>query len=210
MKKSAKKVVFLDRDGVINEFPGNGNYVTKVKDFRFLPRSLEALRLLKEAKCTVFVISNQAGVGKGVYSLEKLNRINKKMLQGADQAGGHIKKAYYCIHRPDAGCSCRKPNIGSIYKALHSIDRSIRSAKNTYFVGDTKTDIETGFKAGCKTIFVLSGRENRRYMRSWLIKPDYIVKDLYEAVRIIINGHDKTLHRRHRNPEANKVNPKRK
>ena len=62
------KVVFLDRDGVINEFPGNGNYVTKLKDFHFLPGTLEALRTLTEENYTIFVISNQAGVGKGVYT----------------------------------------------------------------------------------------------------------------------------------------------
>jgi len=187
------KVAFLDRDGVINEFPGNGNYVTKVKNFHFLPRALDALQMLKKAGYTVFVISNQAGVGRGVYSLDKLNRINRHMLKHVEKAGGRIKKAYYCTHKPDAGCSCRKPGIGSIARAMRSVARSLKSAQNSYFVGDTKIDIETGYKAGCKTIFVLSGRENRRYMRNWIIKPDYVVKDLYDAVRIMINGKAKTL-----------------
>jgi len=185
------QVVFLDRDGVINEFPGNGNYVTKVKNFHFIPRAREALKMLRQAGYTVFVISNQAGVGRGVYSQDKLNRINQRMLTEVEQSGGHIKKAYYCTHKPDSGCNCRKPGIGSIARALQSINRSLRTAKNAFFVGDTKVDIETGFKAGCRTIFVLSGRENRRYMRHWIIKPDYIVKNLYEAVKIIINGKSK-------------------
>lgn len=187
------KVVFLDRDGVINEFPGNGNYVTKVKDLHFIPRALEAIRILTEARYKIFVISNQAGVGKGVYSKDKLRRITRKMHQEVGKAGGAITGVYYCIHKPDAGCSCRKPGIGSICKALRSIDKSILSAKNAYFVGDTKADIETGYNAGCKTIFVLSGRENRRYMRSWLIKPDYIVRDLYEATKVIL-GNGKKQH----------------
>ena len=63
----------------------------------------------------------------------------------------------------------------------------MRSAKHSFFVGDTKSDIETGYNAGCRTIFVLSGRENRRYMRQWIIKPDYIAKDLMEAAKIIMS-----------------------
>jgi len=184
------KVIFLDRDGVINCFPGNGNYVTKVKNFHFLPRSLNALRILTEAGFTLFVISNQAGVGKGVYSQDKLSRITRKMMRDVEKAGGKIKKVYYCTHRPDAGCSCRKPGIGSIARAMRSLNRSVRSAKNAYFIGDTKADIETGFNAGCKTIFVLSGRENRKYMRTWIIKPDHIAKDLFEAAKIIVGNSD--------------------
>jgi len=182
------KIVFLDRDGVINEFPGHGKYVTKVKDFRFLPRALAALRMLTETKHTIFVVSNQAGVGRGVFSQDKLDRITEKMLKGVDRSGGKIKRVYYCTHRPDAGCNCRKPGIGSVDKAFQSVNRTLRSAKNAFFVGDTKADIETGYNAGCRTIFVLSGRENRRYMRQWIIKPDYIAKDLMEAAKIIMSS----------------------
>jgi len=192
-----KKVIFLDRDGVINEFPGNGNYVTKVKDFHFLPRTLEALKMLKEEGYLVFVISNQAGVGKGVYSQDKLNRINQRMLIQVEKAGGWIQKAYYCTHKPDSGCSCRKPGIGSVARALQSLSLPMSAAKHSFFIGDTKVDIETGFKAGCKTIFVLSGRENRRYMRNWLVKPDYIAKDLYEAAKLIVNGKTKSHAKSH-------------
>jgi D-glycero-D-manno-heptose 1,7-bisphosphate phosphatase len=182
------KIVFLDRDGVINVFPGNGNYVTKVKNFQFLPRSLDAIRMLTEAGYTIFVVSNQAGVGRGIFSQDKLNRINRKMLEGVEKSGGRIRKVYYCTHRPDAGCSCRKPDIGSVRRALKSMDLPLDSARNSYFVGDTKQDIETGYNAGCKTIFVLSGRENRKYMKGWIVKPDYIVKDLYDVAKIVCGG----------------------
>lgn len=182
------KIVFLDRDGVINEFPGNGKYVTKVKDFRFLPRTLRAIRMLTETGHTLFVVSNQAGVGRGLFTQDKLDRITAKMLKSVARAGGEIQKVYYCIHRPDTGCSCRKPGIGSVDKAFQSVNRTLRSARHAFFVGDTKADIETGYNAGCRTIFVLSGRENRRYMRQWIIKPDYIAKDLMEAAKIIMSS----------------------
>ena len=192
------KVVFLDRDGVINTFPGNGNYVTKVKDFHFLPRALDAIKLLTDEGYTIFVVSNQAGVGRGVYSQDKLNRINKKMMQGVGKAGGKIKKAFYCTHRPDVGCSCRKPDIGNILKALKSIGGEITPAKRPYFIGDTKSDMETGYNSGCRTIFVLSGRENRRYMRGWIVKPDFIAKNLFEATQFIL-GHKEPFSKKRRN-----------
>ena len=105
------KVVFLDRDGVINEFPGNGNYVTRLKDFRFIPGSLEALRLLTQEGYAIFVISNQAGVSKGVYTQNKLNHITRNMLRDVRRAGARIEKVFYCTHRSDAGCDCRKPAL---------------------------------------------------------------------------------------------------
>ncbi len=184
------KVVFLDRDGVINEFPGNGNYVTKVKDFYFVPKSLEAIRILTEAGFTLFVVSNQAGVGKGIYSHDKLNRITHHMLKAVKKAGGKIKKIFYCTHRAEEGCRCRKPKIGFILEGLQSLNKTIRTAQNTFFVGDTKIDILAGHNAGCKTIFVLSGREDRWDIRKWEVKPDFVTKDLLEASKIIMNTND--------------------
>ena len=179
------KVVFLDRDGVINKFPGNGSYVTKVKDFHFIPGSLEAIRALTLSGHKIFVISNQAGVGKGIYSLDKLKRIDAKMIKAIQKSGGKIRKSFYCTHRSDAGCDCRKPSIGLLKKALKSLNKTIVHAQKAFFVGDTEGDIKTGHNAGCKTIFVLSGREDRRYMRKWTVKPDHIVKDLKAAAKII-------------------------
>ncbi len=179
------KVVFLDRDGVINEFPGNGKYVTKVKDFHFVPGALDGIRILTQEGYTIFIISNQAGVGKGVYTKAKLQHITRNMLRDIRKYGGKIKKAFYCLHRSDQGCKCRKPEIGSIKKGLELMNKSIRSAQKAFFVGDTESDIRAGHNAGCTTIFVLSGREDRRYMRKWEVKPDHIAQDLLDAVDII-------------------------
>lgn len=185
------KVVFLDRDGVINEFPGNGKYVTQVKDFHFIPGALEAIRILTENGYTLFVVSNQAGVGKGWFTEKKLQQINDKMLREVRKSGGKIKKVYYSIKRSDAGCPMRKPRIGAVKKAMKLINKKLHHARHGYFVGDTIVDMQAGRNAGCKTIFVLSGREDRRHMRGWgRIRPNYIVKNLLEATEIILsNGH---------------------
>ncbi|MBF0387026.1 MAG: HAD-IIIA family hydrolase [Candidatus Omnitrophica bacterium] len=180
------KVVFLDRDGVINEFPGNGLYVTRVSSFHFLPRTLKAIKLLSEAGYHVFVISNQAGVGKGVFSQDKLNKITARMLKGVQAAGGRIDDVFYCTCKSSAGCHCRKPRIGNIIKALKSIDKPIDAARHAWFVGDTEGDIKTGKNAGCRTIFTLSGREDQEYMNRWDVRPDHVAEDLYDAVQFIL------------------------
>ena len=191
------KVIFLDRDGVINEFPGHGNYVTKVKDFRFVPGALEAIRKLTEQGYTLFVISNQAGVGKGIYSKNKLNRITRFMLKHVNRHQGKIKEIFYCTHRSDVGCDCRKPEIGSIKKALQSLNRNLTHAKGAFFVGDTDLDMMAGHNAGCQTIFVLSGKEKLRSINRWKVKPDFITRDLREACEIILNAaHENSHHSR--------------
>src|SRR3990167_3654271 len=179
------KVVFLDRDGVINEFPGDGRYVTKLKEFRFVAGALDALRILTREGYSIFVISNQAGVAKGIYTRQKLEHITRNMVRDALSMGGRIKKVFYCTHFSHAGCDCRKPEIGSIRKALGSMNKTIRAAQKAFFVGDTESDILAGHNAGCTTIFVLSGGQDRRHMRGWEVKPDFIARDLLEATDII-------------------------
>jgi D-glycero-D-manno-heptose 1,7-bisphosphate phosphatase len=151
-----------------------------------LPRSLEAIKILTEAGYKIFVISNQAGVGRGFYSKHKLDLITDNMLQEVRKNGGDIAKVCYCIHKSTAGCTCRKPETGSIKRALRSVGKMIRSAKGKFFVGDTKSDILAGYNAGCKTILVLSGRAKRREVKDWGVKPDFIAKDLLAATDIVI------------------------
>ncbi|MBP9853939.1 MAG: HAD-IIIA family hydrolase [Candidatus Omnitrophica bacterium] len=183
------KIAFLDRDGVINKFPGNGKYVTKVKNFQFLPGSLEAIRMLTENGYTIFVVSNQAGVGKGIFTQRKLDQITEKMLREVQKKGGVIRQVYYSTARSDSDCEDRKPNIGSIRKAIKLLGKDMQIAHNAYFVGDTVTDMATGRNAGCKTIFVLSGRSDTGRLREKKIKPDFVAKNLLGAAQIMINGH---------------------
>lgn len=193
------KLVFLDRDGVINEFPGNGNYVTKVKDFRFIPGALEAIRWLTQDGYRIFVISNQAGISKGVFTKDKLDRITKKMLVEVEKKGGRIEKVFYAISRSTDNCEFRKPNIGAIRLVMRTLNKSIRSARHAFFIGDTEIDIQAGHNAGCKTIFVLSGREDQEYLRrKWKTQPDFIAKDLWEAAKVIHAVNSGQLQVRHK------------
>ena len=185
------KIIFLDRDGVINRYPGHRNYVTRLKDFSFLPGALAALKKLTREGFKIFVISNQAGVSKGIYSKEKLAAINDLMLKRIANYGAKISKVFYCIHREEDHCSCRKPKIGLIRKALKGL--RFDSSASTYFIGDSILDVQTGKNAGFKTVLVLSGKEKRKNQNLWQPKPDFVVKDLLAATKIVLNENSGSL-----------------
>jgi histidinol-phosphate phosphatase family protein len=177
------KVIFLDRDGVINRYPGDTKYVTSLKGFRFLPRAKKAIALLHKNKFKIFVISNQAGVGKGLFSQKSLNAITDRMLFGVRKANGEIKGVYYCTHRKEENCFCRKPKVGMMEQVLkqHGVN-----PKGAYFIGDTIRDVDTARAAGCKAILVLSGKEKLTNRHNWQTMPDLIFNDLYAATKFIL------------------------
>ena len=177
------KVIFLDRDGVINTYPGDRLYVTSLKKFRFLPRAKQAIALLSKVGYKIFVASNQAGVGKGTYSQKTLDAITARMLSDIGDAGGRIAKVYYCTHRKETHCKCRKPKPGLLKKAAQEFKFSLKGA---YFIGDTMRDIFTARAAGCKSILVLTGKEKLSNQKNWQIKPDFVFKDLLAAAKFLI------------------------
>ena len=182
------KYLFIDRDGVINKDPGGWtltNYVTDWKDFHFISGTLDALKILKEKGIKVIVASNQGGVNKGLYAKEELSKVNSSMLREIEKAGGAIEEVFYCIHRDEDKCECRKPKPGMLEAAAkkYGID-----PKTTYFIGDAPKDILAGKRIGCKTILVLSGKSSRKDVESWEDKPDHVFANLLEAVKWITKG----------------------
>lgn len=176
------KVVFLDRDGVINKYPGDRQYVTSLKKFNFLPNVKKAIALLSKNGFKIFVASNQAGVGKGTYSQKTLNLITAKMLKDIEKTGGRITKVYYCTHRKDAGCLCRKPKPGILKKCAKEFKFNL---KDTYFIGDTIRDVFTAHAAKAKSILVLAGKEKISNQKNWEVKPDFVFKDLLSAAKFL-------------------------
>lgn len=172
--------VFLDRDGVVNAFT-EGKFVRDWKEFAFLPGSLEALALLKSEEIPVIVISNQSGIGRGVVTLEQVLKVMKRMMREIKKRGGKIRAVYLCPHNPDARCSCRKPQPGLLLQAAEDLKIDLSSS---YFIGDSLRDLEAGKKAGCKTVFVLSGQHSMKDLEKSRgeIRPDCIARDLLEAV----------------------------
>jgi len=177
------ETIFLDRDGVINKYPGDKLYVTSLKKFSFLPGAKKGIAKLTKAGFKIFIVSNQAGVGRGIYAQKTLNLITKKMLSEIERANGKIDKVFYCTHRKDAGCSCRKPKPGLLKEAASKLNFSL---KNAYFVGDTIRDVITARNAGCKSIMVLCGKEKLANKNNWEAHPDFVFKNLEKAADFII------------------------
>ena len=177
------KIVFLDRDGVINSYPGDKNYVTSWEGFSFLPGAKEAIINLRKAGFKVYVISNQAGVGKGLFSQVALDDITRNMLKEIKDSGGYIDGVYYCTHHPEENCPCRKPKSGLI--DLAKKENSLKLS-NAFFIGDTMLDMKTAKAAGCSAVLVLSGKETLANRENWEVSPDFVFVDLFEAAEFIL------------------------
>lgn len=176
-------VVFMDRDGVINV--NRDDYVKSAEEFELIPGVTHGLARLKRAGVPVIVISNQAGVASGAIPEEELHRINDLMFKAVRYSGGDIAAWYYCTHRRDEGCNCRKPETGLFLKAGSELGMDLSDA---FLVGDAETDIEAGHRAGCKTVLVLTGRARAEDVDRWAVKPCYIAQNLPDAVDWILSN----------------------
>ena len=181
-----KPIVFIDRDGVINEYPGQGNYVTNQREFKFIPGSLEAIRKFSEEGFKLYVVSNQAGVAKGLYAQKDLDEIDAKILRSAKKVGGNISGIYYCTHLPSDNCDCRKPKIGLLKKAQED---SSTIYEQSFFIGDSFIDMETARNFGAKSVLVLSGREKISNRANWKFEPDYVFDNFLLAAQYLISHH---------------------
>jgi histidinol-phosphate phosphatase family protein len=142
-----RKAVFLDRDGLINYFPGVDKFVLSWAQFRFLPRAGENTMRLKEAGFFLALVTNQSGVGRGLMPLAELENIHARMQEAL--GAGRMDAIYYCPHSPSDRCICRKPSPVLIFKACrdHGLDPA-----QSYFIGDSPRDIQAGLAAGCRTV----------------------------------------------------------
>jgi len=172
------KVVFLDRDGVINEYPGDTKYVNNWGEFKFIPGSVEGIKKLNTCGFKLYVISNQAGVSKGVYTQKNLEEINKNMLKEFKTQGAEIKGIYYCTHQTLDNCDCRKPKIGLLKQAIAN---SGVNPEISFFIGDSFQDMEAARCFGAKSILVLSGKEKESRRDQWEFEPDYVFDNLQAA-----------------------------
>jgi histidinol-phosphate phosphatase family protein len=146
-----RPTVILDRDGVLNERPPRAEYVRRPEDFRWLPGALDALALLAEAGWRVIVVSNQAGIGRGVMTEADLQAVHRKVYADASSAGGRIDAIYYCPHDWDAGCACRKPRPGMLYQAQRDFHLDLTRCS---FIGDDERDEQAASAAGCGFAYV--------------------------------------------------------
>jgi len=171
-----KKAVFVDRDGTINEDVG---YFCSREKLEFIPRSLEALKILQK-DYTLFIVTNQSGVARGHFSEDELLKFNKEFEQILAEKGIIIEKTYYCPHMGDEEhCNCHKPETLFLEQAKEEFGIDLQ---NSIVIGDHPHDVEFGQRVGATAIYVLTGHGQKH--RDELIHidpPDLIANNLYEA-----------------------------
>jgi len=179
-----KAVVFLDRDGVINE--DSSCYIRSVPEFRFIPGSAEAVARLCAAGFEVMLITNQSVIGRKLVTESTLSSIFEHMRQGLAAFGGTIKDIFYCPHRPEEHCLCRKPRPGLFFQAQAAHDVDLRSS---IMVGDSAKDMEAALAAGVGTRVLVrtgNGKRDLLCLQEKGLDPDFVAKDLGEAVDWIL------------------------
>ena len=174
------KVVFVDRDGVINE--DRADYVKDWSEFRPIPGSLAALKRLTDHGYAVIVITNQSVINRHMVTRSELETIHHNMAAMVKAHGGAITAIYYCPHRPEDGCTCRKPEAGLIRRAQADFGLTL---SETYMIGDSLKDLECARNAGCGTRILVRtghGRKSEQLCRETGIKTDHVADDLAAAV----------------------------
>jgi D-glycero-D-manno-heptose 1,7-bisphosphate phosphatase len=194
-KHILQKVAFLDRDGVINR--DSADYIKHWSEFEFLPKSLEALKQLKQNGFTTIVITNQSVIHRKMVSREGLDHIHTRMKASVQSSGGEITDIFFCPHTPEDRCDCRKPKPGLIYQAKkrYRIDLA-----NAVMVGDTAKDIECARNAGCRYALLVktgNGIQAEKILKEKAIHPDHVAQDLFNAVHWIITRYDSPDHPGH-------------
>ncbi len=165
MKFDNSWTLFLDRDGVINEREEDG-YITDVKDFSFVVGSIKAIEKLSNIFGRIVVVTNQAGIGKGLMTEQQLQKIHKHLLKTIDLLDGRIDKIYHCPDKPDANSPNRKPATGMAQQAkadFPEIDFS-----RSVIVGDSISDMEFGARLGMVKVFIEGKGEDPS-----VVKPDF-------------------------------------
>jgi D-glycero-D-manno-heptose 1,7-bisphosphate phosphatase len=148
--KVVGKFVLLDRDGVINRRKPDG-YFTSWAEFEFLEGAREGNGRLTQNGYAAIVVSNQACVGKGLLSHSELASITRRFVEEVEKTGGRIHDVYYCTHRKEEGCECRKPQPGLILEAQRKHQFNFAS---TFMIGDSPSDLQAARTVGCPALLI--------------------------------------------------------
>ena len=178
--------VFIDRDGTVNR--ELSSYVRSPAQLEIFPYSADALKPLAERDIPVIIVSNQAGVGKGLMTEEDLLAIEARLRAALGAAGVTIHAAYYCRHTDAMCCPCRKPKGGLLRLAAKELHIDLA---NSYMIGDSWRDMAAGRDAGVTTVFVPTGINPEEQARRAGNMADYRAASLADAVSWICHKRDR-------------------
>lgn len=178
------KAVFMDRDGTVSEEVGYMYHAGLYKPF---PWAGPAIRKINESGMKAILITNQSGVGRGYFDERSVAEVHDILRAELASHGAELNAIYVCIHRPEAGCSCRKPNPGMLLRAQQELNIDLTAS---YVIGDKQLDVETAYGVGAKAILVLTGygRAERQQFLAHDHQPHLVAENLMVAVDAILAG----------------------
>ncbi|WP_027823606.1 D-glycero-beta-D-manno-heptose 1,7-bisphosphate 7-phosphatase [Laribacter hongkongensis] len=176
------KIVILDRDGVINH--DRDDFVKNSLEWVPLPKAAEAIALFSQAGWRVVVATNQSGIGRGLFDMHALNAMHEKMHHLISKAGGRIDAVFFCPHKPEAGCSCRKPAPGMV---LEVAERFSVKPELLWLVGDSLRDLEAVAAVGGRAILVRTGKGRKTEAAGNLPAGTPVFDDLHAAAEWLIS-----------------------
>ncbi len=165
--------LFLDRDGVLNERLV-GDYVKSPSELIPVPHLAETMALLSAFFSPIVVVTNQQGIGKGLMTENDLKQVHEALHAEATRLGGRIDGFYYCPHRSDALCNCRKPATGMALQAKENFPQL--DFKNAWMVGDSVSDMDFAHNAGMHSVFIHGKEEDSEKIQSE--PPEYTFENL--------------------------------
>ena len=171
------QAAILDRDGTII---ADRDYISDPAEVALLPNAAPGLRRLAALGLRLVVVTNQSGIGRGCFDESQLAAVNNRMEELLRDEGIEIAGIWHCPHRPDDGCSCRKPNAGLVDRAAQALGFDPGRA---VVIGDKASDIELGKRIGAATILVRTGY-GAGTAASGAAEPDRIADDLLDAAEI--------------------------
>ncbi len=177
---AGRRFVFVDRDGTLIEDRG---FVHRIDDYAPLPGAIEGLRELQNAGFEIAVVTNQSGIGRGFLSEADFEALQSHLVQDFAKQGVRIEATYHCPHRPDEGCACRKPGTALLKRAEEELGATL---EESYVIGDKPHDVEMARRAGCHSIYVLTGEGAKR--RAELPGDVAVANDLLDAARKILGA----------------------
>jgi D-glycero-D-manno-heptose 1,7-bisphosphate phosphatase len=183
--KLPRPAVFLDRDGTIGEELG---YVNHIDRFQIFPYAAESIRALNQANIPVVVVTNQGGIARNIFPESLVHEVHKKMVAELAAGGAHVDAIYFCPHKSEDACECRKPNPGLLHRAAR--EHALNLA-GSWIVGDRYGDLEMGHTTGSRGILVMTGYGRGEYelhRTTWPRQPDALAENLRDAVRLILRN----------------------
>ena len=177
------KLVILDRDGVINH--DSDDYIKSPEEWVPIPGSLEAIARLHREGYKVIVATNQSGVGRGLFDMDTLGRIHTRMLEAVRAKGGEIDAIFYCPHKPEDNCGCRKPQPGLFQEIAERLKVNLNGV---YAVGDTERDVAVARLVSARPGLVRTGKGKRTLKKNKALADIPVFEDLAAFTDAFLTG----------------------